>query len=232
MTHLALVRHGQTDWNLAKRIQGSTDIPLNATGRAEANRTAQLLSSSHWDGLLTSPLGRAVETAEIIANVLDLGEPEAVAGLVERHYGEAEGLDYEELHRRFPAQSVVPGRESHSQVRARVHSALVNIAESRQGQELIVVCHGGVISSLVRHATDGARPRSDERIPNGSVHYFTFVDGDLRLDQFNGAAIPEPVLSAQAAADRTSGARAAADRLPAERALEAAPVVPALMPPS
>ncbi|MEF2979251.1 histidine phosphatase family protein [Subtercola sp. YIM 133946] len=212
MTYLALVRHGQTDWNLAKRIQGSTDIPLNATGRAEAKHTAETLASRHWDGILTSPLGRAVETAEIIANVLDLGEPVAVPGLVERHYGEAEGLDFDELHRRFPAQSVVPGRETHSQVRRRVHDALIAAADERPGQSLIVVCHGGVISSLVRFATDGARPRADERIPNGSVHYFTYIDGRLRLDEFNGAAVDDLTV-----------------RRPA---LEAAPEVPALTPPS
>ncbi|GGF32433.1 histidine phosphatase family protein [Subtercola lobariae] len=196
MTHLALVRHGQTDWNLAKRIQGSTDIPLNATGRAEAKATAETLAESQWDGILTSPLGRAVETAEIIANVLDLGEPEAVEALVERHYGEAEGLDFDELHRRFPAQSTVPGRETHAQVRQRVHEALMEIAERRPGQALIVVAHGGVISSLVRYATDGARPRPDERIPNGSVHYFSYADGHLRLDEFNGAPASEPALEA------------------------------------
>ncbi|MCU1480783.1 MAG: phosphoglycerate mutase [Subtercola sp.] len=194
MTYLALVRHGQTDWNVAKRIQGSTDIPLNATGRKEAKATAEVLAHGRWDGILTSPLGRAVETAEIIAKILDLGEPETVPGLVERHYGEAEGLDFEELHRRFPAQSVVPGRETHKQVRERVHSALITIAEERPGQALIVVCHGGVISSLVRYATDGARPRADERIANGSVHYFSYVDGELRLDEFNGDPVNELAL--------------------------------------
>ncbi|MCU1477983.1 MAG: phosphoglycerate mutase [Subtercola sp.] len=196
MTHLALVRHGQTDWNLAKRIQGSTDIPLNATGRAEAKATAEILAESQWDGILTSPLGRAVETAEIIANIIDLGEPEAVEALVERHYGEAEGLEFDELHRLYPAQSAVPGRETHAQVRRRVHEALMEIAEKRPGQSLIVVAHGGVISSLVRFATDGARPRADERIPNGSVHYFTYLDGHLRLDEFNGVPASAPVLEA------------------------------------
>ncbi|RFA21228.1 histidine phosphatase family protein [Subtercola boreus] len=194
MTHLALVRHGQTDWNLAKRIQGSTDIPLNDTGRAEARATAAELVGHHFDAVLTSPLGRARETAGIIAAALDLPGPIAVAGLVERNYGEAEGLDYEELHSRFPEHTLVPGRESHRQVQERVHAALIEVAERRPGQSLVVVCHGGVISSLVRFATDGARPRSDERIPNGSVHWFGYADGELTLDRFNGEPVTQLAL--------------------------------------
>jgi uncharacterized phosphatase len=213
MTHLALVRHGQTDWNLAKRIQGSTDIPLNATGRAEAKATAEVLAESEWDGILTSPLGRAVETAEIMANVIDLGEPETVEALMERRYGVAEGLEFDELHRRYPAQSTVPGRETHAELRQRVHEALMEIAEKRPGQSLILVTHGGVISSLVRYATNGARPRADERIPNGSVHYFSYLDGQLRLDEFNG--VP-----------------ASSQLLEAAPAREALPEAPALTPPS
>ncbi|MBM7472278.1 histidine phosphatase family protein [Subtercola frigoramans] len=200
MTHLALVRHGQTDWNLAKRIQGSTDIPLNATGRAEAAKTALVLGRDSWDAILTSPLGRAVETAQIIADSLQLGAPQIVPGLVERHYGEAEGLDSAELHERFPGLTFVPGRETHAEVRTRVHAALIEIAEARPGQSVIVVCHGGVISALVRFATGGGRPRPDERIPNGSIHYFSYLGGVLRLDEFNGDPVNELALEAEQAA--------------------------------
>lgn len=196
MTHLALVRHGQTDWNLARRIQGNTDIPLNDTGRAQAIETAAQLAGAEWDAVLTSPLSRARETAEIIATALGLPEPTADADLVERRYGDAEGMDYQELHERFPAGIVVPGRETHREVQQRVYAALIGIAEQHPGQSLIVVCHGGVISSLVRHATDGGRPRADERIENGSVHYFSYVDGELRLDEFNGEPVSRLALQA------------------------------------
>ncbi|CAN5134821.1 phosphatase PhoE [soil metagenome] len=199
MTSLALVRHGQTDWNVARRIQGSTDIPLNATGRAEALKTALVLGQGEWNGILTSPLGRASETAQIIADTLHLGSPQIVPALVERHYGEAEGLDSAQLHERFPGKSLVPGRETHAEVRARVHGALIDIAERRPGQSLIVVCHGGVISALVRFATGGGRPRPDERIPNGSIHLFSYVGGELRLDEFNGDPVNQLALGADRA---------------------------------
>jgi uncharacterized phosphatase len=84
MTLLYLVRHGETDWNRQRRIQGSTDIPLNATGRDQAARTARLLGRRSWDAILTSPLSRAVETASIISGELGLGAPEVLEDIAER----------------------------------------------------------------------------------------------------------------------------------------------------
>ena len=65
MSYVYLVRHGETDWNRTHRIQGSSDIPLNDTGRAQAARTAALLARRQWDAIYSSPLSRAFETATI-----------------------------------------------------------------------------------------------------------------------------------------------------------------------
>src|SRR5690606_6630523 len=62
MTLFYLVRHGETDWNLERRVQGSSDIPLNETGRRQAARTARLLARRSWDAIYSSPLSRAMET--------------------------------------------------------------------------------------------------------------------------------------------------------------------------
>ena len=179
---LYLVRHGETDWNLARRIQGSTDIPLNDTGREQARATGRLLSGRRWDAVLSSPLSRAFETASIIAAELDLATPETVADLVERHYGEAEGLEETELDRRFPGDTPVPGRESRSALLERVLPALMRIAEEHPDQSVLVVSHGGVIRSVV-NAVDPAG--SHGRIPNGSVHSFRHENGTLELIAFN-----------------------------------------------
>ena len=80
---IALIRHGQTDWNLEERLQGATDVPLNDTGRHEARAVARRLhaGASRWDVLVSSPLSRAVETAQIIGGVLGLELSETCPGL-------------------------------------------------------------------------------------------------------------------------------------------------------
>jgi uncharacterized phosphatase len=182
MTSLYLVRHGETDWNAQRRIQGSTDIPLNATGRMQAETTGALLARRSWDGIYASPLSRAVETASIISAVVGLGKPQTIAAIVERNYGEAEGLNWEEIERQFPGDDPVPGRETHAEVAARVVPALVSLAVSRPGESLIVVTHGGVIRSLIGVVAPGETHGS---ITNGSIHSFELVDGSLELVEFN-----------------------------------------------
>ena len=183
-TRLAIVRHGQTDWNLEKRIQGSTDIPLNSTGRAQAAETGLNLVGARWEAILTSPLVRAHETARIIAGELDLPAPLVVPELTERHHGEIEGLTFAERQVRFPDGARVPGLESRQAVLDRVLPALERIALAYAGRQVVLVCHGGVIGTLVRHATAGARPVAGELIPNGSVHDFRWQDGRLELESF------------------------------------------------
>lgn len=185
MTLLYLVRHGETDWNLQRRIQGSTDIPLNQTGRLQARRTGTLLGRRSWDAIITSPLSRAAETAAIIADELGLPTPQIVDAIVERAYGEAEGLDDVELARRFPGNAPVVGRESRQDVSARVVPALVELAENRPGQHLILATHGGVIRTLLEAVAPGSDVHRGVRITNGSIHSFRYLDGVLKLVTFN-----------------------------------------------
>ena len=187
MTRLAIVRHGQTDWNLEKRIQGSTDIPLNSTGRAQAAETGLLLAAGRWDAIVTSPLERAHETARIIAGELDHPAPQVVPELTERHHGEIEGLTFTERQTRFPDGSVVPGLETRQAVLDRVLPALEQVSDRYPDSDVVVVCHGGVIGTLVRYVTNGERPHHGELIPNGSVHDFRWTAGRLELDGFVSA---------------------------------------------
>jgi uncharacterized phosphatase len=182
LTRFAIVRHGQTDWNLQRRIQGSTNIPLNGLGRAQAAETGLALRGTSWAAVVTSPLRRALETARIIAGELGGPAPLILPELTERHHGEIEGLTFTERQARFPDGAVVPGLESRQAVLDRVLPALDGLARAHPGGELVVVCHGGVIGTLIRHATDGARPVPGELIPNGSVHDFRWQHGRLELD--------------------------------------------------
>jgi uncharacterized phosphatase len=182
MTSLYLVRHGETDWNAQRRIQGSTDIPLNDMGREQARTTGLLLATRTWDAIVTSPLSRAMETARIIAGEVGLAEPTTVPALVERQYGDAEGLNWEQVEARYPDGAVVPGRETREEVAARVLPALVEIAASHPGQSILVVSHGGVIRTVL-DMVDPAHKHG--AITNGSVHSFQVVDGTVQLVAFN-----------------------------------------------
>jgi uncharacterized phosphatase len=182
MTSLYLVRHGETDWNAQRRIQGSTDIPLNTTGRTQAATTGTLLARREWDGIYSSPLSRAFDTALIIAGEVGLGTPTAIGAIVERNYGEAEGLNWEQIDHMFPGDTPVPGRETHEEVADRAIPALISLASSHPGEALIVVSHGGVIRSVL----NSVDPRvTHGPITNGSIHSFELVDGTLALVSFN-----------------------------------------------
>ncbi|GGH35090.1 histidine phosphatase family protein [Microbacterium album] len=182
MTILALVRHGQTDWNRAQRIQGRTDVPLNDTGRGQARDAAERLRDGGYGRVVASPLQRAHETARIIAAVLGLEEPETHAGLVERDYGDGEGMivtDYREAYGTGP----VPGAEAPEHVTERALAAVRDIASRDDDVPTIVVAHGGVIRALLTHASGGRLPRPGERVENGASNVFRFVDGELALTE-------------------------------------------------
>lgn len=183
MTNFFLVRHGETDWNLVGRIQGATDIPLNDTGRAQAEATGVKMQGRKWDVIVSSPLSRALETASIIARQIGMPEPTPVADIVERNYGEAEGMTGPELEAFYPNDTPVPGRESRPDVQARVLAAIHRLAKEYPGKNVIVVAHGGVIRSVLQSTTGSAF--FGERIANGSVHSFHHSDDGLQLVQFN-----------------------------------------------
>jgi broad specificity phosphatase PhoE len=185
MTLLYLVRHGETDWNKARRIQGATDIPLNDRGREQAAAAAELLARRRFDRVVASPLSRAFETGSIIASRLGLPVPETAAGMVERSYGEAEGLTFEEVEARFPDSSPVPGRESRGALLARVEASLLQIARSSEGAMVVVATHGAVIRAIVNHVAPEADANLGVPIRNGSIHSFEVVDGALSLVAFD-----------------------------------------------
>jgi probable phosphoglycerate mutase len=184
MTDLVLVRHGETEWNRLGRVQGRTDIPLNETGRAQARATAERLAGGRFDAVVSSPLSRAAETARIIADGLGVGHVELVDDLVERNYGEAEGMTGADIDARFGG--VLEAQETREETIARAKPALLAIAEQHPDERVLVVSHGGVIGSLIRDATRWVWPQRGEPIANGSDHVFRAVDGDLELVSFAG----------------------------------------------
>jgi probable phosphoglycerate mutase len=183
VTILTLVRHGETDWNSGGRIQGSTDIPLNDTGRAQARELAGTLATEYAGRdvvIVSSDLSRAAETADILADALGTTVSLRMPGLQERSYGDAEGMDAPTFYKTYgPWHAAdVPGAETWPVVRERARAALAEaVASAPEGADVIAVAHGALIREVILSATDGAFPREGERLPNCSATTFR-LDGD------------------------------------------------------
>ena len=132
MAHLTLglLRHGETDWNVASRLQGTSDIALNETGIAQAMTAAKAIDGSEWDLIIASPLSRARDTARIVAESNALGEITIEPLLMERAFGEAEGLNYHEWKKQHDAHQTVLGGESLPDLEARAHRLLAHLAKT------------------------------------------------------------------------------------------------------
>lgn len=187
-----LARHGETDWNVASRIQGSLDIPLNNTGLVQAECVAKRLAVAPIQAIYSSPLSRAFQTARPLARRLDL-EVISIAGMAERHFGDLQGKTPAEiaqqdaaLHARWQSrdpQFLPRGGESLLQFRDRVLSTIDQIIGERLGQNIAIFTHGGVLDMLYRHASNLhlSAPRVWS-IKNASIHQFTGRVTSLCID--------------------------------------------------
>jgi len=195
MTRFFLVRHGETEWNRVRRIQGVSDIPLNDTGRAQAAALGDILVGHNFDLIVSSPLSWADETARIIAQRLGMPAPITVPDLIERNYGEAEGSSGADLDRRYPPGTDIPGREDREVVTQRAVRVLHDMAIRHPHADIVAVAHGAVIRSVVDYAAPGLHK---EPITNCSVHSFSLVAGTLELVAFDD---PMEIASHQLAQD-------------------------------
>lgn len=159
VTRVIAIRHGETAWNVDTRIQGQLDVPLNDTGRWQAERLARALADEPLHAIYASDLGRAHETARAVAAVLGL--PVVTdAGLRERGFGIFEGMTFREIEQRWPEASQrwrqrdpafgPEGGETLSAFYERCVSAATRIAAAHPGQHIALVAHGGVLDCLYR----------------------------------------------------------------------------------
>jgi probable phosphoglycerate mutase len=192
-TTLTLIRHGETDWNRIKRIQGHTDIPLSSEGERQAvllgERIAREVAAQGrvFDHVLTSDLRRAVQTAAPVAHACGLPLVRT-ASLRERHYGIFETRVPDEIQAEFPQdyarwQSrdpdfVIPGGESTRGFYTRITDFVAQLLRDHTGQHLALVAHGGVLDCCYRLATGLAlsEPRAYPLL-NASVNRLAY-DGE------------------------------------------------------
>lgn len=189
LTMFALVRHGQTDWNAERRLQGSTDIPLNDVGRGQARDAVGILAPYEWDAIVSSPLSRAAETADLIAEGLGLTVARRVPELTERSFGPAEGMQAGPELEALRVPGGFKGAESEDEAADRGLAALEALAEEFRGQRLLVVTHGTLLRVSLSRAIGQTLASVDNAALNLAHHHA--IDG-WKLEYFNG----EPVLAA------------------------------------
>jgi probable phosphoglycerate mutase len=195
-TRFCLVRHGETDWNIERRLQGQLDIPLNHTGQQQARQLSQALSSTqqHFDALYVSDLLRTCQTAEAIATPLGL-QPIRTKALRERHFGCFQGLTYPEAevqmpeaYRSFksrdPAYAPEQG-ESLAVFSQRIEQFLCQAAERHPGKSLLVISHGGVLDIAYRLANQLPITHTrDFPIPNAALNWISHCNGEWLMERW------------------------------------------------
>ncbi len=202
MTELLLIRHGETDWNAERRLQGFLDIGLNDHGRQQAVALALALSDEVLDAVIASDLQRAVHTAQALALPRDLAVL-TDASLRERCFGAFEGLLYDEIAGHFPQAHASwmareidvrfpPGQQHAETLRefsARAVNSVMAIARRHAGQKIAIVTHGGVLDCVYRAACglrlDSAR---DFDIINTGINRFHWDGNALRVLQWGNVA--------------------------------------------
>jgi probable phosphoglycerate mutase len=198
-TRVLLIRHGQTDWNATRRLQGHTDIPLNAAGRAQADRLRAVLAGEPLDAVYSSDLARALDTARAVADASGadvIVEP----ALRERAFGRFEGVSFDDIEIRWPDDAArwrrrepdfgpPDGGESLRGFYARCVDGAARAAAARAGGAIALIAHGGVLDCLYRAATGVAldAPRT-WIVANASLNRLLYAEGRFVLVGWNDDA--------------------------------------------
>ncbi len=184
-THIGLFRHGQTDWNIDFLLQGVTDIPMNATGIEQVRTAARALDKDDWDIIFTSPLGRARETAAIIAEELGFDEVLQNDLLIERSFGEAEGLAYEQWKSKYSTLDEIPGGESRTQLYKRSSNLLEAFIDTHPGKRILAVSHGALIRTVLSISSQNELPREGEKLANASLNIVSHLDQSWKVTKYD-----------------------------------------------
>ena len=194
-TEIILIRHGETAWNALRRLQGHTDIPLNQAGLQQARALGASLQGEPLAAIIASDLQRAIQTAQAVANwhALSLQIDPA---LRERCFGGFEGLDYDEIARRFPLEFAAwqarepdtrfPDGEIEGETfrdfSRRSIAAIDHWAARYPGQTIAIVAHGGVLECAYRAACGiPMGVQRDFKVYNASINRLSWDSGKLTL---------------------------------------------------
>ncbi|MGD8192285.1 histidine phosphatase family protein [Brevibacillus ginsengisoli] len=186
-TILYFIRHGETDWNKLRRIQGHSDIELNSLGEEQAERLAAHIANHPITAVYSSDLKRARCTAQKLADLV--GVPlQTLETLRERNYGEWEGLTMEEIQTQFSylaTDLTVYGIEAFEAMQKRAHQCLSDLALNHPNQTIAAVSHGGLINAFLHYVTLGEQGTGITRIDNTGTSVFRYRGGFWEVVSIN-----------------------------------------------
>ncbi len=185
MIKLAMVRHGQTNYNYNGLVQGRINIPLNENGRKQALDLAHFLKSEnhHFDAILSSPLSRALETAMVIKDYLEMKKPiEVIQHYVERDFGFLDGQTIDKG-RDFVRKSYTQHHsfEVDQALIYRIKEQTYKLLETYDNLELICVAHSHVIKALLVYSDPKTYNFADYLLENGDILYFEVEPNRIKL---------------------------------------------------
>lgn len=207
---VVLWRHGRTSWNVAGRVQGQSDVPLDEIGELQAREAAGRLVALHPDRIVSSDLSRAAETARILGQ-LSSTEVEFDPRFREMHFGVREGLTWSEALDQFPDgmrawldgdETQIPGSETHRQAGERFAAALRDLLEELPDDGvLVVVAHGAILRAGICMFLDIPEAHWGTFGGLGNCSWSVLEEArhgawaKWRMTEWNAGTLPEPVLS-------------------------------------
>lgn len=182
MTKICLVRHGLTEYNAQRKLQGSSDIPLNSEGESQAKSAREKLKAYDFDLIISSPLIRAYRTAEIINEYHDL-EIETMDELKEQYFGPLEGNHIDDIQEKYP-DGIFPGAESFESLSNRVAKAIKKIENTYPDKHILLTAHSRTIKSILALYSDEIH-MFKTKLDNCSLSHIECIDSKWTVNDFN-----------------------------------------------
>ncbi len=183
MTKIYLLRHGETNWNLERKMQGIQDIPLNDSGKEQATRCSKYFIDKDIEAIYSSPLSRAKETAQIIADTLNISQVNTDMGFIERDFGKASGLTFEEYHS-YPDDYDFC-IEDFTLSSIRIMNAIKSSLDSHPNSNILIVSHGAILCSAFYSISNGQIGSDMKLLKNCSISLIEYSDFQFNIDFYN-----------------------------------------------
>lgn len=190
-----LVRHGETEWNVQKRYQGQLNSNLTDLGKEQARKTGLLLKNTPVDLHISSDLPRARQTADIIGEAIQKPVDQTHHELRERHFGELQGLQRDEIGKRFPQLAgdlfasnpdlKIPGGESFYDFYNRIVPFFNQLTQTTVANSILVVVHGGVLNCMFRYVLGISLEQTRNfSLKNASINTFSIHKEEWNLESW------------------------------------------------